>query len=89
MLITDMPHRLHFDQVFPFFGQFNLGQFCLGLHLAGAFDVQVDDVRCAQVLGCVWDHIPQQVELATALHLNRINAGQYVPHLPVIETKFG
>ena len=37
----------------------------------------------------VGDDITQQIELATALYLHRINAGQYVPHLPVIETKFG
>ena len=27
--------------------------------------------------------------MASALYLHWINAGQYVPHLPVIETKFG
>ena len=27
--------------------------------------------------------------LAAALRLHRINAGQDIPHLPVIETKFG
>ena len=26
---------------------------------------------------------------AAALHLHRINVGQDIPHLPVIETKFG
>ena len=32
---------------------------------------------------------PQQIELASALYLHWINAGQYVPHLQVIETKSG
>ena len=84
-----MPHGIDFDQGFPFFSQFDLSQFRLGLHLAGTFGVQIDDVRRTQVLGGVGDHITQQVELAAAFYLHRINAGQDVPHLPVIKTKFG
>jgi len=37
----------------------------------------------------VGDDIPQQIELASALYLHLINARQYVPYLPIIETKSG
>jgi hypothetical protein len=70
-----LPYGLDLDQVLPCLGQFNLGQFRLGLYLAGALDIQVNDVRCAQVLGGVGDHVAQQIELATALYLHWINAG--------------